>query len=374
MRSLVPRTLAIAGKELIQLRRDHFLLRVIILLPIMLLVMFGYAINNSVKHIPLAVVDRADDRISHAMLKAFAAEDRFRLVPVRDEAAMRDAVRANAARAGLVIPAGALAQVRHEEAVPFTLFTDGSDPSLAAQIRAGAAGAIQDVMEQILAGRALSNAGLSAPLSPTFETLYNPDNRTAVYMVPGLIGLILTQITILLTAIAIVRERESGTMEALIATPVRPVEVVLGKTLPYLLLGFLDALIIIGVGLWLFQVPFVGSAWLLGCAMLLFVLGSLGVGIVISTLAHTQLHAMFGTVVYLFPSIFLSGLLFPLEGLNPFFNAISYAIPLRYFLQVARGVMLRGAGWDSLGIQVLALGIFAVLTLWLASQRFRKTL
>jgi ABC-2 type transport system permease protein len=189
-----------------------------------------------------------------------------------------------------------------------------------------------------------------------------------------LIGLILTQITVLLTAIAIVREREVGTMEALIATPVRPLEVVLGKIAPYLLFGLLDAAIVLVVGVWVFGVPLRGSLALLGVATILFVLGSLGVGIVISTATRTQIQAMFGTIAYLFPSIFLSGLLFPLEGMNRFFTLISYVVPLRYFLRVARGVMLRGAGLESLWLEIVALFVFSVVMLLLASVRFRKTL
>ena len=372
--TLLSRAGAIARKEFLHVRRDHLLPRIIVILPILLLVLFGYALNTSVKNIPLAVVDQADDRVSRALVRAFSAEERFMPSAFSSRDAALEAVQAGRARAILEIPDGALEAARREKAVPYTVFVDGSDPTLSAQVRAGAGAAGQEVAMQLVAGRALTTPGLSAPLSPTFETLYNPDNRTAVYMVPGLIGLILTQITILLTAIAIVREREIGTMEALIATPVRPLEVILGKVAPYLAFGLLDAAIILGVGVWVFAVPFVGSIWWLALATLLFVLGSLGIGIVISTVTRTQIQAMFGTIAYLFPSIFLSGLLFPLEGMNRFFTVISYAVPLRYYLRVARGVILRGAGFGSLWVDFAALAVFATLMLTLASLRFRKTL
>lgn len=365
---------AIAGKEFIQVRRDPVLVRLIILMPLFLLIIFGYAINNTVKDITLAVHDQSQDRISAAILENFQAEQRFKFLPVGSHEEALEAVRQGKAKGALEIGPNALKLARAEEAIPMTLSVDGSDPGLSAQIRAGAMVSAQEVVGQLLAGRALANPGLAAPLDVTMETLYNPDNRTAVYMVPGLIGLILTQITILLTAIAIVRERETGTMEALIATPIRPIEVILGKISPYLGLGLLDAGIILGVGVWLFKVPFVGNFWLLAGATLIFLLGSLGIGIVISTVAQNQLQAMFGTVAYLFPSIFLSGLLFPLEGLNAFFGALSYAVPLRYFLQVARGVMLRGAGFEHLWTEVAALSVFAVVVLGIASLRFRKSL
>jgi ABC-2 type transport system permease protein len=368
------RVLAIARKELIQLRRDPVLPRLVVLLPVMMLILFGYALNTNVTNIPLAVHDASQDRVSRALVSAFDSNDRFAPTHYASLAEALEAVRRGRARGVLEVPDGAQEAARNGEAVPFTVKVDGSDPTVSAQVRAAAGAAGQDLAKRLLAGQALTTPGLSAPIDATFETLYNPDNRSAVYMVPGLIGLILTQITILLTSIAIVREREVGTMESLIATPVRAWEVVVGKVLPYLGIALLDAVIIIATGVLLFEVPVVGSVVLLTVATLLFVLGSLGIGIVVSTLARSQIQAVFGTMVYFLPSIFLSGLLFPLEGMTPFFNAISYAIPLRYFLRVARGVMLRGAGLTDLGIEVIALTVFAALMLAIASARFRKTL
>ena len=368
------RIAALAQKEFTQVRRDPVLSRLIVILPIVLLVMFGYALNGTVKRIPLAVFDASSDRVSQALVRAFEKDERFQAQNFDSSQTALESVREGQNRALLEIPGGAQLAARRAKAVPFTLFVDGSDPSLSSQIRAGASAAIQEVATQLIAGRALATPGLTAPLSATFETLYNPDNRSAVYMVPGLIGLILTQITVLLTAIAIVREYEVGTMEALIATPIRPLEVVLGKIIPYLVFGIVDAVIVLVVGVWVFGVPVRGNLGILGLATLLFVLGSLSVGIVISTITRNQIQAMFGTIAYLFPSIFLSGLLFPLEGMTPFFKALSYLVPLRYFLRVSRGVMLRGAGLESLWVEIVALAVFACVMLALASIRFRKTL
>jgi ABC-2 type transport system permease protein len=365
---------AMSRKEFTQVRRDPVLSRLIIILPIVLLVMFGYALNGTVKRIGLAVFDASQDRVSQALVRAFEKDERFKAQSFTSSDAALESVRQGQNRAVLEIPQGAQAAARRAKAVPFKLLVDGSDPSLSSQIRAQASLAIQEVATQLIAGRALSTPGLTAPLSASFETLYNPENRSAVYMVPGLIGLILTQITVLLTAIAIVREYEVGTMEALIATPIKPLEVVLGKIVPYLAFGLLDAVIVLVMGVWIFGVPVRGNLGILALAMVLFVLGSLSVGIVISTLTRNQIQAMFGTIAYLFPSIFLSGLLFPLEGMIPLFNALSYLIPLRYFLRVSRGVMLRGAGLESLWLDILALGVFAVFMLGLAATRFRKTL
>jgi ABC-2 type transport system permease protein len=365
---------AMSRKEFIQVLRDPVLSRLIVILPIVLLVMFGYALNGTVKNIGLAVFDASQDRVSKALVRAFEKDERFHAQSFSSSFAALESVRQGQTHAVLEIPLGAQAAARRAKAVPFKLLVDGSDPSLSSQIRAQASAAIQEVATQLIAGRALSTPGLTAPLSATFETLYNPDNRSAVYMVPGLIGLILTQITVLLTAIAIVREYEVGTMEALIATPIRPLEVVLGKIVPYLAFGLLDAIIVLVMGVWIFGVPVRGNLGILALAMVLFVLGSLSVGIVISTITRNQIQAMFGTIAYLFPSIFLSGLLFPLEGMIPFFNAVSYLVPLRYFLRVSRGVMLRGAGLENLWLEILALGVFAAVMLGLAAARFRKTL
>lgn len=367
------RTLAIARKELLHVRRDEVLPRLIVLLPVVMLLLFGYALNTNVKDIHLGVVDLSRDRVSERILKAYHAEHRFDLRPQANLTAALDAARAGQVRAILLVPAGALQAARAQRPVPYTVYVDGSDPTFAAQIRAASAGATQDVMAALGAVRALSGT-LSLPVKPTLETLYNPDNRSAVYLVPGLSGLILTLISVMLTALAIVRERENGTIEALIATTVKPAEVIIGKLLPYFMFGALDAALVLGIGRLLFGVPMAGPLWLLVLAALLFVLGSLGLGILISTVARTQPQAMFATIALIIPSIFLSGFLLPLEGLNRFFAGISAVIPLRYYLSAVRGIMLRGTGWhDQLG-NLLGLGVFAVVTLTLASLRFRKTL
>ena len=367
------RILGIARKEFLHVRRDAVLPRLIVLLPVVMLLLFGYALNTNVKDIRLGVVDLARDRVSERILKNYAAEDRFELRPYPTRAAALEAARAGTVRAILEIPAGALAAARAQEPVPYTVFVDGSDPTFAAQVRAASAAATQDSMAALGAVRAATGT-LSVPVRPTLETLYNPDNRSAVYMVPGLSGLILTLICVMLTALAIVRERETGTIEALIATPVRPHEVILGKLLPYFAFGALDAALVLTIGHLLFGVPLAGSVGLLTLAALLFVLGNLGLGILISTVAGTQPQAMFATIAIIVPSIFLSGFLLPLEGLNRFFAGLSYGVPLRYYLQAVRGIMLRGTDAQQLQLPLIGLAVFAAITLTLASLRFRKTL
>lgn len=367
------RIMAIARKEFLHVRRDPVLPRMIVLLPVVMLLLFGYALNTNVKNIKLGVVDLSQDRVSERILKNFGADERFALYPQKDIPSALEAARAGRVRAILEIPAGALNTARAQQPVPYTIYVDGSDPTFAAQIRAAAAAATQDNMAALGAVRA-ANGTLSMPVNPTFKTLYNPDNRSAVYMVPGLSGLILTLICVMLTALAIVREREVGTIEALIATVVKPAEVVIGKLIPYFAFGTLDAVLVLSIGHWLFDVPMVGSVGLLMLAALLFVLGSLGLGLLISTVTRTQPQAMFATIAIIIPSIFLSGFLLPLEGLNRFFLGLSAVVPLKYYLQAVRGIMLRGAGLSDLQTAFIGLSVFALVTLLLASTRFKKTL
>lgn len=367
------RTLAIARKEFLHVRRDAVLPRLIVLLPVVMLLLFGYALNTNVKNINLGVVDLSEDRVSERIVKNFGAEERFHLIGQPSREAALQAAKAGTIRAILDIPAGAMTKARTQEPVPYTVWVDGSDPTFAAQIRAATAAATQDNMAALGAVRAATGT-LSMPVSPTLETLYNPANRSAVYMVPGLSGLILTLICVMLTALAIVRERETGTIEALIATTVKPAEVIIGKLLPYFAFGALDAALVLTIGHLLFAVPVAGNIWLLVLAALLFVLGNLGLGILISTVAGTQPQAMFATIAIIVPSIFLSGFLLPLKGLNRFFLLLSGAVPLRCYLQAVRGIMLRGMGFTDLQPAFIGLTTFAIVTLALASLRFRKTL
>lgn len=367
------RILALAEKELLQLRRDPVLLRLVMLLPALMLLLFGYAINFTLKNIPLALYDASKDRVSEALLQALTEEGTFRLaLEAESPEGVVEAIHRGQARLGLRVPEGALEKVRRGESVALEIYVDGSDPNFAFQAQAALRKAIQEVNSRILLGRALAGEAVLPPLSPSLHVLYNPESRTAWFMIPGIVGLILTLFTALLTALSIVREGESRMMESLLASPLRPHEVVLGKVLPYLLVAFLVALLVQFLGHAVFGVPLRGSLALLLLAMFLFVLGSLSVGVLISTLARTQVQAVFGTYAYGFPAIFLSGFVFPIEGMPPFFQALSYLVPARYLIEVLREVMLKGVGWEVLWPDLLALALFAVLVLFLASVRFRR--
>jgi ABC-2 type transport system permease protein len=374
VRGSIRRTLAIAGKEVVHLRRDYLIGSAMLLFPLVLLLFFGFALNLTLDEVPVAVVDPSGDRVTGAMLETFERVAGFVTVPVERVEEGLEAVRAGKVRAVLVLPAGALETVRAQGTLTLGFYLDDADPSMAAQVSARAAAAVARFTERLLATRGVVVALGALPLQLQTTRLYNPEARSAVFMVPALIGLILTLNAALLTAIVIVREREGGTMEALLAAPVRPVEVVVGKVLPYFGFGLVSAAMVLAVGILVFAVPMRGDWAVLTVSMVLFVLGSLGVGILISTLARTQMQAMFGTLGYVFPSLFLSGFYFPIEGMPPFFQVVSSVVPLRYFNEIARAVMLRGAGVEQAGGAVLTLGLFAVIMLVAASLRMRTTL
>lgn len=369
------RIAALARKEFTQIRRDHVLSRMIVGLPIVMTLLFGYAINFTLSGIRLALYDGSQDRISQNLIQELQKENRFKITYTAATAQeVSRAIQENRARVGLVIPPGALTTVRQDKAVQLEVYVDGSDPNFAFQAQAALRKALGDVNSRLLAGKVLAGAATTPPLTPTLNTLYNPDNKTAWFMIPGIIGLIMTIFTVLLTALSIVRESESRTMESLIASPIRSYEVVLGKVLPYLLIASVVSVVVVALGHWVFGVPVRGNLFLLFGLIVLFVLGSLGVGVLISTLARTQIQAVFGTFAYILPTIFLSGFVFPVEGMPLFFKWLAAVIPARYLIEGTRGVMLRGAGLDTLWIDLIALIIFSGVVLGLASVRFRKQL
>lgn len=369
------RILALARKEFTQIRRDHVLSRMVVGLPIVMTLLFGYAINFTLSGIRLAVFDGSQDRISQNLVQELQKDNRFKItVNAASPEAVPQAIHQNQARVGLVIPADAIKTVRADKAVQLEVYVDGSDPNFAFQAQSALRKSLTDVNSRLLAGKVLAGITSTPPLTPTLHTLYNPDNKTAWFMIPAIVGLIMTIFSVLLTALSIVRENESRTMESLIASPIKSYEVVIGKILPYFVIASLVSVIVLLLGHWVFGVPVRGSVLLLFALIVLFVLGSLGVGVLISSLARTQIQAVFGTFAYILPTIFLSGFVFPVEGMPTFFKWLSAVIPTRYLIDGTRGIMLRGAGLDTIGIDVLALIIFSVAVLGLASLRFGKRL
>ncbi|MEW6567937.1 MAG: ABC transporter permease [Chloroflexota bacterium] len=372
------RLLSLIRKEFIQIVRDPRTLYIMFAIPVIQIFLLGYTATTDVRNVPLAVFDQDRSPASRRLLDAYRAADYFALAyDVASEDELRALIDGGQARAGLIIPPGYAAQLQsgREASVAFVL--DGSDPnvastSLAAAELIGQAHATNLLVERI--ARAGLTGSVRFPLQVRAQVWYNPDMISAYFMVPALIGMILQLLTSLLTATAIVRERERGTIEQLIVTPLRSGELILGKIIPYVLIAFFDTLEVLVVGTLWFGVPIRGSLGLLLGLSALFLVGSLGIGLFLSSVARTQQEAMMLTWFTLLPTIFLSGFFFPLAAMPKALQAISYLIPLRYYLIIIRSVLLKGVGAESLVTEIVALSLFGAVLMGAAALRFRKRL
>lgn len=371
------RLLAIIRKEFIQLFRDRRMLALILIIPIMQLFLLGYAATNDVRNIPLAVFDQSRTPESRALMDAYRVADYFHFAyEVGSEAEMQALIEKGEARVGLIIPPDYAARLS-EGAAQVAFIIDGSDPSMAGIALSAAQLIGQSHATQILAdtvARAGQSISLQLPVEVRTTVWYNPDMISAYFMIPGVIGMILYTITAILTATAIVRERERGTIEQLIVTPIRPGELVIGKILPYTIMALFDTLVVLSIGHWWFGVPIRGSLLLIILLSALFLLTGLGIGLFASTVANTQQEAMLTVFMTLLPSIFLSGFFFPLNAMPQVLQWISHAMPLRYYLSIIRVLLLKGVGIESIQSEVIALAIFGVVIMGSAALRFRKRL
>lgn len=371
------RLLAIIRKEFIQLRRDRRMLALILVIPLVQLFMLGYAATNDVRNVPLAVLDQSHSTQARTLLDAYRAADYFKVAyVVTSQAELQALIENGQARAGLVIPPDFDSQLAHGTAqVAFII--DGSDPSVAATALSAAQLIGQNHATQVLAQK-FERSGQSLPLQPPVDirttVWYNPDLISAYFMIPGVIGMILYAITAILTATSVVRERERGTIEQLIVTPIRPAELVVGKIVPYTILALFDTLEVLAVGHWWFGVPIRGSLALIILLSALFLLTGLGIGLFASTIANTQQEAMLTVFMTILPSIFLSGFFFPLDAMPKVLQWMSYAMPLRYYLKIIRVLMLKGVGLGAIQNDVIALSVFGIVIMSAAALRIRKRL
>jgi ABC-2 type transport system permease protein len=366
------RFLAIALKELRQLRRDRLTLAMMAMLPVLQLLLFGYAINTDVRHVPSVVWDQDRSAASREFVQTLEATGFYDVKgQVFGYPEIERAMRSGRARVALVVPPDYEASLASGRPSTLQLVVDGTDP----QIVASALNTVSSLTA--LRSAALMDArsgGAGPPISLEPTLWYNPDQRTAVFIVPGLIGVILTMTMVMLTAMAIVRERERGTLEALIVSPVRSIELMLGKILPYVAIGYVQVTLILGVGRVVFDVPFVGSVGLLYLLTFLFIAANLALGLVFSTLARTQQQAMQMSFFFLLPNILLSGFAFPFEGMPEAAQWLAQGLPLTHFLRIVRGVALKGSTLSDVMPELYwLLGILCVFVA-LASLRFRKKL
>jgi ABC-2 type transport system permease protein len=365
------RPMAIAWKELIQLRRDRLTLAMVLGLPIMQLLLFGYAINTDVRHIPMLVLDHDGSAASRDLARSLEATGAFDLVgQASGDADIGAAWRAGRARVVLVVPARFDSDLKRGRPTTVQLVVDGSDPQTVASASSTAAALVAARSAQRLTA---SVRGLSGPpISLEPNVWYNPELRTAVFVVPGLVGVILTMTMVMLTAMAIARERERGTLEQLIVSPVGRLELVVGKILPYVAIGYVQMTVILLAGGIIFRVPIRGAIPLLYATAFLFIAANLALGLFFSTLARTQQQAMQMSFFFLLPNILLSGFMFPFEAMPRPAQVLSTALPLTHFLRIIRGITLKGAGLGDVAGEMAALAVILVVLVTLAALRFRK--
>jgi ABC-2 type transport system permease protein len=372
------RLMSLIRKEFIQILRDPRTLILVLVIPIMQLILLGYSATSDVRNVPLAVFDQDRGSSARLLLDAYRAADYFRIAyDVGSEDELRGLIDQGLARAGLIIPPDYSQRIQASGSAQVAFVLDGSDPTVASTSLSAAQligqSLATDVMIDRLARRG-QPAGLSLPIDVRTQVWYNPDLVSAYFMIPGVIGMILYALTSILTATSIVRERERGTIEQLIVTPIRPWELIVGKLLPYAILAFLNTLEVLAIGAWWFKVPIRGELSLILLLSGLFLLSSLGIGLLASTIANTQQEAMLTVWMTLLPSIFLSGFFFPLDAMPSVLRWISYLMPLRYYLVIIRAMMLKGVGLQAVQGEVIALVVFGIAIMTAAALRFRKRL
>ncbi|KFZ31832.1 ABC transporter [Pseudidiomarina salinarum] len=362
LRSLT-RFWAIASKEIKQLARDRLTLAMIIGVPLLEITLFGYAINTDVRQLEAAVADQANTTASRELVRSAEATQVIRVIEtVAGPVELKRQLDAGRIDVGIFIPPDFERRLQDLERPAAQLLINGSDPIIA------------NIARQLVRLPAPFTAADRSPAVLEARNYYNPEERTEVQIVPGLIGVILNLTMVLFTAIAIVRERERGNLELLIATPVQRGELILGKIFPYIIIGMIQMNIILFVGTWLFDVPLRGSIWDLYVAAAFFVIATLALGITISTMAKTQFQAMQLTVFTFLPSILLSGFMFPFEGMPEPAQYIGEVLPLTHFVRLTRGIVLRGSELNQLLPELFALTAFSVVMVTIAILRFRKRL
>lgn len=357
---------AVSSKELRQLSRDRGTFAMVVMIPIIELLMFGYAINTDVRGLRGAVVDHSQSSFSREIISSVQATQVINIVDhVATVAELELLIRKGQVSVGLVIPEDAARRQQQTNRNIAQLLVDGSDPVIA--------GVVAKLGSMRFDGPALAGQG-RAEQAFAIHIFYNPEKRSTVYIVPGLIGVILTMTMVLFTSLAIVREKEQGTMELLIATPLSTMQLMVGKVIPYIGIGLIQMSLIVGLGYWVFKVPVNGSLVDIVVACLLFIAANLTLGLLISTLAATQLQAMQITLFILMPSILLSGFMFPFDGMPELARWLAELLPLTHFLRIIRGLILRGAELGDIIQEVYSLMLFALATLSLAALRFKKRL
>ena len=366
---------SIVRKEFLQLRRDRVTFAMIVGIPIIQMALFGYAINTDPKHLDTAIISGDNSNITRSFVSAMKNSSYFKVVSeLPNEVAGREALDQGKVLFVVNIPAGFTRQLLRHERPALLIEADGSDPTASASALAAVNGITQSVIQKELTGPLAPLAGSPAPFDVRVHRLFNPDGITQYNVVPGLMGVILTLTMVMMTGLAMTRERERGTMENLLAMPSTPVEVMTGKLIPYIGIGLIQSTIILLAARFVFHVPFFGNVGAVYLVALLFVAANLTVGITFSSLAGNQLQAVQLAVFYFLPNILLSGFMFPFQGMPKWAQVLGNLLPLTYFNRLIRGILLKGNGWANSWPNVWPLMIFTVVVMGVAVKTYRRTL
>jgi ABC-2 type transport system permease protein len=366
---------AIVAKEFIQMRRDRLTFAMMLGIPLMQLILFGYAINSDPKHLPTAVYSADNGTFSRTIVWAMRNSSYFDITrEPQSEAEIQKLLAQGTVQFVVEIPVDFSRKLLRGEQPDLLLEADATDP-MAIGYAVGAMNSLTPiVLNRDLTGPLAKLRASSAPFNLVLHQHYNPENITQYNIVPGLMGVILTMTMVIITALAITRERESGTMENLLSTPLRPVEVIIGKIVPYIMVGYMQIFLILVAAKFLFDVPMVGSVPLLLAVAFLFIVAHLAVGITFSTIARNQRQAMQMGMFFFLPNILLSGYMFPFRGMPGWAQAIGEILPLTHFLRVVRGILLKGNGFAEIAPDLWPIALFLVVMLAIGIKRYRQTL
>jgi len=365
------RAWAMLVKEFIQLRRDRVSFAMIVGIPVMQLVLFGYAINTTPRHLPTAVLVQEDSDIARSVLKAFEHTDYFRFTHrVQTVTEFDDLLQSGTVLFAVEIPRGFERAVRRGDRPAILVAADATDPV--------ASGSALSALNQIVLNALVHDLGLPENTPPPFEirshARYNPAGTSRLNIVPGLVGTILTMTMLIFTALSVTREIERGTMESLLSMPIKPVEIMIGKIVPYVMVGFLQASLIIALGVVLFGVPVLGSLFLLALLSTLFITTNLSIGYTFSTVAQNQLQAVQMSFMFFLPNILLSGFMFPFSGMPDWAQYVGEALPLTHYLRIVRAIMLKGSTLENLRYDGMMMVVLMLVAMTIAVRRFRRTL
>lgn len=369
------RFLAILVKEFIQMRRDRLTFAMMVGIPIMQLVLFGFAINSDPKRLPTAVLAADQSVFARTIVTAMKNSGYFEIGrSVADEAELGRLLAEGEVQFAVTIPAGFARDLQRGDRPVLLVEADATDPAATSNAIAALMQVARTALDPELEGPLAHLKAGADPVELRIHRRYNPEGITAYNVVPGLMGTILTMTMVIMTSLAVTRERERGTMENLLAMPVRPFEVMLGKIVPFILVGYVQVVIIVLAARLLFQVPIVGSLGLLSLVMVLFIAANLAVGFTFSTIARNQLQAMQMSFFFFLPSMLLSGFMFPFRGMPGWAQAIGEVLPLTHFLRIVRGILLKGNGWAEILPEIGPLLAFLVVVTVIALKRYRQTL